>query len=86
MFSLKDLPGWKTLFNIYRLSSYYLQHLDRHIMQDMEWEHRCVMSSMFLTLSGDCTLCVIMIAILFALYEFNTETAIMALIHFMKKF
>ena len=87
MIRFKDLPGLKTVFNVYRSSSYYLQHLDRHIMQDMEQEH-CffVMSGVFLTLFGVCTLCIIMIAILFTLDEFNTERGVMALIHFMKKF
>ena len=86
MIRFKDLPGLKTVFNVYRSSSYYLQCLDRCIMQDMEWKHHCVMSGLFLTLFGICTLCVIMIVILFALDEFDTERAVMALIHFMKKF
>ena len=86
MFSFEDLLGVKTVFNIFRLSSFYLQHLDRCIMQDIEWEHRCVMPSMFLTLFRVCTLCVIMITILFTLDEFDTERAVMALIRFMKKF
>ena len=55
-------------------------------MQDIEWEHYCVMSSVFLTLFGVFTLCVIMITIFFTLDEFDTERAVMALIHFMKKF
>ena len=86
MFSFEDLPGLKSLFNICRLSSHYLQHLDRCIMQDVEWEHCCVMSGMFLTLFGVCTFCVIMIAVLFTLDEFDTERAVMALIRSMKKF
>ena len=86
MFGFKDLPGVKTVFNIFRLSSFYLQHLYRCMMQDLDWEHHCVISGMFLTLFGVCTLCVTMITILFALNEFDTEREVMALIHFMKKF
>ena len=55
-------------------------------MQDIEWEHHCVMSGMFLTLFGVCTLCVVLIAIMFALDKFDTERAVMALTHFMKNF
>ena len=73
MFSFEDLLGAKKVLNIFRLSSFYLQHLDRCIMQDIEWEHCCVVSSVFLTLFRVCTLCVIMTIILFALDEYDTE-------------
>ena len=55
-------------------------------MQDIEWEHHCVLSSVFLTLFGICALCVVLVAILFALDEVDMERAITALVHFMKKF
>ena len=55
-------------------------------MQDIEWEHHCILSSVFLTLFGVCALCVILVAILFALDEVDTKQAVEALVHFMKKF
>ena len=55
-------------------------------MQDIEWEHICILSGVFLTLFGVCAPCVILVAILFALEERDTERAVMALIHFMQKF
>ena len=55
-------------------------------MQDMEWEHCCVMSGISLTPFGVCTLWVVLITIMFALDGFDTERAVMALIYFMKKF
>ena len=52
----------------------------------IEWEYHYILSGMFLTLFRVCTLCVILVAILFARDELDTERAVMALINFMKKF
>ena len=86
MFGFDDLPGVKTFVNIFRIVTLYFWQVDRQIMQDIEWEHRCMLFSVFLTLFRVCALCVILVAIMFALDEVDTEGAVMALIHFMKKF
>ena len=72
--------------NIYRIVTFYFRWVDRQIMQDIEWEHRFILSGVFLTLFKVCPLCINLVTILFALDEVDMERAVMALIHFMKKF
>ena len=86
MYSFNELPGIYTLLRLWRTVTRYLQRIDRQAMQDIEWEHRCILSSVFLTLFGVCALCVVLVAILFALDEVDTERAVKAIVHFMKKF
>ena len=86
MYSIDDLPEINTFLNIFRIATFYFRPLDRQVMQDIEWEHHCVLSSMFLTLFGVCALCVVLVAILFTLDEVDMERAVIALVQFMKKF
>ena len=86
MYTFDELPGITLLLRLYRTATHYFHRLDRQIMDDIEWEHHCVLSGVFLMLFGVCTLCVILVAILFTLDKLDTERAVQAIVHFMKKF
>ena len=86
MYTFDELPGINFLLTLYRTATHYFCRLDRQIMDDIEWEHCCVLSGVFLTLFGVCVLCVVLVAILFALDELDMERAVQAIVHFMEKF
>ena len=55
-------------------------------MQNLEIEGRCVLSGIFMTLFGVCMATVLLIAIGFALDEFDIESAARVLARFLRKF
>ena len=73
MYTFDELPGINSVLRLWRTATHYFQRLDRQVMQDIEWEHCCILSGVFLMLFSVCALCVILVAILFALDEMDTE-------------
>ena len=65
---------------------YIQQVIDRKVMQDLEIEGRCVLSGVFMTLFGVCMATVLLVAIGFALDQFDIEYVARALVRFLPKF
>ena len=68
---IANVPGmfrnlWDKVFS-------FFWALDTKIMEDIEWEHRCILSGVFLTLFGVCACLVLLMAIMFTLDEMDME-------------
>ena len=63
----------KDLKQIWDSLVYYQHVLDCKVMQDLEIEGHCVLSGVFMTLFGTCVAMVLLMAISFALDEFDIE-------------
>ena len=70
---------WNKLVNIQ-------QAFDRKVMQDLEIQSCCVLSSIFMMLCGVCMAMVLLIAIGFALDEVDIKYAAQVVASFLRKF
>ena len=61
----------------------FLIHMDKRIMQDLEWQGHCAISGAFVTLFGICCWLVVMMAILYAFDEQDMENFVFSIRDFL---